>query len=127
MLALNPHGGEGAEAGREEVEILEPALKKALGMGIKVEGLFSADAFFGRRLWENYDAALAPYHDQGLTAVKVEAAGSGVNVTLGLPIVRTSPDHGTAFDIAGKGLAEEGAMVAAVRLADRLLAGQGAT
>ena len=126
LLALNPHGGEGAEAGLEEREILEPALQEALSKGINADGIFSADAFFGRRLWENYDAVLAPYHDQGLTAVKVEAGGMGVNVTLGLPIVRTSPDHGTAFDIAGKGIAEEGAMVAAVRLADRLLDGQGA-
>jgi len=126
LLALNPHGGEGAEAGAEEKEILEPALHKALSKGINTDGLFSADAFFGRRLWENYDAVLAPYHDQGLTAVKIEAGGMGVNVTLGLPVVRTSPDHGTAFDIAGKGMAEEGATVAAVRLADRLLDGQGA-
>ncbi len=126
LLALNPHGGEGAEAGLEESEILEPALQEALSKGINADGLFSADSFFGRRLWEKYDAVLAPYHDQGLTAVKVEAGGNGVNVTLGLPIVRTSPDHGTAFDIAGKGIAEEGAMVAAVRLADRLLDGQGA-
>ncbi len=126
LLALNPHGGKGAEAGREESEILGPALQKALSRGINAEGLFSADTFFGRRLWKNYDAVLAPYHDQGLTAVKVEAGGMGVNVTLGLPVVRTSPDHGTAFDIAGKGVAEEGAMVAAVRLADRLLDGRGA-
>jgi len=126
LLALNPHGGEGAEAGREEGEILGPALQEAIDNGINADGLFSADAFFGRRLWENYDAVLAPYHDQGLTAVKVEAGGMGVNVTLGLPVVRTSPDHGTAFDIAGKGIAEEGAMTAAVRLADRLLDGRGA-
>jgi 4-hydroxythreonine-4-phosphate dehydrogenase len=95
-------------------------------MDVNVDGLFAADGFFGRRLWESYDAVMACYHDQGLGAVKSEAGGSGVNVTLGLPVVRTSPDHGTAFDIAGRGVAEEGAMIAAAKLADALLDGRGA-
>ncbi|MCK4771688.1 MAG: 4-hydroxythreonine-4-phosphate dehydrogenase PdxA [Candidatus Latescibacteria bacterium] len=126
LLALNPHGGTGAEEDREEREVLEPAMLEARSGSVNVDGLFSADAFFGRRRWELYDAVMAPYHDQGLTAVKIEAGGMGVNVTLGLPVVRTSPDHGTAFDIAGKGVAGEGATVAAVRLADALLDGRGA-
>lgn len=126
LLALNPHGASQGEEDREEVEILCPAVNNARAGGIEIEGPFSADAFFGRRSWTSYDAVLASYHDQGLIPVKMEAAGTGVNVTLGLPIIRTSPDHGTAFDIAGRGLAEEGATVAAVKLADALLDGRGA-
>jgi len=126
LLALNPHGGADAEADREEREVLEPAMAECRERGIAVEGLYSADSFFGRRRWESYDAVMSQYHDQGLTAVKIESGGEGVNVTLGLPVVRTSPDHGTAFDIAGKGMAGEGATVAAARLADALLDGRGA-
>jgi 4-hydroxythreonine-4-phosphate dehydrogenase len=125
MLALNPHGGMHADAGREEREILQPALERARAEGIAVEGLFSADSFFGRRQWSAYDAVVSPFHDQGLVPVKMEAAGAGVNVTLGLPIVRTSPDHGTAFDIAGRGIASESAMLAAARLAHELIMGRG--
>ena len=126
LLALNPHGGASGEGDREEREVLEPAMEKARTAGMDVDGLFSADGFFGRRQWEKYDAVMALYHDQGFTAVKMEAGGGGVNVTLGLPIVRTSPDHGTAFDIAGQGVAGEDSTVAAARLADGLLAGCGA-
>ncbi len=125
MLALNPHGGMHAEADREEREVLQPALERARAEGIAVEGLFSADSFFGRRQWSSYHAVVSPFHDQGLVPVKMEAAGAGVNVTLGLPIVRTSPDHGTAFDIAGRGIASESAMLAAARLAHELIVGQG--
>ncbi len=126
MLALNPHGGADGEPDREEEEILLPALGRAREKGIQVEGLFSADGFFGRRRWRSFQAVLAPYHDQGLIPVKMEAAGAGVNVTLGLPIVRTSPDHGTAFDIVGGGVASEDAILAAARLAAVLLEGRGA-
>ncbi len=126
LLALNPHGGSGGEEGEEERLILHPARDAAVAEGMAVEGPFSADAFFGRRSWRAYDAVLAPYHDQGLIPVKTEAAGAGVNTTLGLPIVRTSPDHGTAFDIAGRGLADARATVAAGRLAAALLVGEGA-
>ena len=125
MLALNPHGGADAEADIEEEQILGPALEQAAGSGIKVEGLFAADAFFGRKRWEHYDAVFAAYHDQGLIPLKMHAAGAGVNVTLGLPIVRTSPDHGTAFDIAGRGIASETSLIAASHLADALLTGAG--
>ncbi len=126
MLALNPHGGFDGERGAEERDILGPAIETAGGRGILVSGPFSADAFFGRRQWETFDAVVAPYHDQGLIPVKMEAAGKGVNVTLGLPVVRTSPDHGTAFDIAGTGSASEDATVEAALLAERLLSGRGA-
>lgn len=125
VLALNPHGGEGGEPEEEEREILLPAVRRARERGIQAEGLFSADGFFGRRTWESFQAVLAPYHDQGLIPVKMEAAGAGVNVTLGLPIVRTSPDHGTAFDIAGRGVASERAMLAAASMAGALLEGRG--
>jgi len=121
LLALNPHGGIDGERGTEERDILEPALLIAREAGIDVSGPFSADAFFGRRRWEDFDAVMASYHDQGLIPVKMEAAGAGVNVTLGLPVVRTSPDHGTAYDIAGTGTASPAAMLAAARMAERLL------
>ena len=126
VLALNPHGGTDGEPEVEEREILLPALVKAREKDIQVEGLFSADGFFGRRNWQSFQAVLAPYHDQGLIPVKMEAAGAGVNVTLGLPVVRTSPDHGTAFDIAGRGVASEEAVLAAAWMADALLGGRGA-
>jgi len=126
MLAMNPHGGADAEADIEEQTILQPALERARSEGIMTEGLFAADSFFGRARWSSYDAVLAVYHDQGLVPLKMYAEGGGVNVTLGLPIVRTSPDHGTAFDIAGRGIASESSMIAAARLADMLLKGRGA-
>lgn len=126
MLALNPHGGADAEADLEESAILQPALEKAGEEGINVEGLFAADSFFGRSRWQDYDAVMAIYHDQGLVPLKMHAAGGGVNVTLGLPIVRTSPDHGTAFDIAGRGIASETSIIAAAHLASALLEGRGA-
>ncbi|MFC1545224.1 4-hydroxythreonine-4-phosphate dehydrogenase PdxA [Gemmatimonadota bacterium] len=126
MLALNPHGGIDGEQGTEERDTLEPAIHIATESGIHISGPFSADAFFGRRQWETFDAVVAPYHDQGLIPVKMEGAGRGVNVTLGLPVVRTSPDHGTAFDIAGTGSASGDATVEAALLAERLLAGRGA-
>ncbi|MFC1628367.1 4-hydroxythreonine-4-phosphate dehydrogenase PdxA [Gemmatimonadota bacterium] len=126
MLALNPHGGFDGERGAEERDILGPAIEEAGALGILVSGPFSSDAFFGRRQWETFDAVVAPYHDQGLIPVKMEAAGRGVNVTLGLPVIRTSPGHGTAFDIAGTGSASGDAVVEAALLAERLLVGRGA-
>ena len=126
LLALNPHGGIDGERGVEERELLEPALLTACEAGINVSGPFSADAFFGHRRWKDFDAVMASYHDQGLIPVKMEAAGAGVNVTLGLPVVRTSPDHGTAYDIAGTGTASPAAMLAAARLAEHLLEAEAA-
>ena len=122
VLGLNPHAGDGGVIGREEVEALAPALATLRDDGLDLSGPFPADAFFGRAAWTRYDAVLAMYHDQGLAPFKALAQGRGVNVTLGLPIVRTSPDHGTAFDVAGQGVADAGSMVAAVRLAAEMAA-----
>jgi 4-hydroxythreonine-4-phosphate dehydrogenase len=117
VLSLNPHAGEGGLFGPEESETIEPAVARARDMGIQAFGPLPADAALARWPTDPYDAYLAMYHDQGLVAVKMDAAGKGVNITLGLPIIRTSPDHGTAFDIAGKGLADPGSMTEAIRLA----------
>lgn len=117
VCALNPHGGEGGLFGSEDGDLLAP-LAKELG----AQGPLPADTVFVRALRGEFDAVLAPYHDVGMTAVKVAGFGRGVNVTLGLPFVRTSPDHGTAFDIAGRGVADPGSMREAVALAAVLAA-----
>ncbi len=106
VLGLNPHAGDSGLLGKEEIEVIEPALKKAKEEGVIAIGPFAADGFFGAGVNFKFDATLAMYHDQGLTAFKILAGGAGVNFTAGLPIVRTSPAHGTAYDIAGKNLAE---------------------
>jgi 4-hydroxythreonine-4-phosphate dehydrogenase len=108
--------------GREEEDVLMPAIDDARGLGVNVEGPFPADTIFVRAARGEFDAVVACYHDQGLIPVKLIAFGRAVNVTLGLPIVRTSVDHGTAFDIAGKGVADEGSLVEAILLAARLAA-----
>jgi len=115
LCALNPHGGEGGLFGDEDRILLEPAAR-TLG----VAGPLPADTVFVRALRGEFDAVLTPYHDVGMTAIKVAAFGHAVNVTLGLPFIRTSPDHGTAFDIAGKGIADPSSMREAVSLAVRL-------
>jgi 4-hydroxythreonine-4-phosphate dehydrogenase len=112
LCALNPHAGEQGLFGDEEARIFEPAAR-ALG----ATGPLPADTVFVRAMRGEFDAVLAPYHDVGMTAIKVAAFGRGVNITLGLPFVRTSPDHGTAFDIAGKGVADSGSTREAVELA----------
>ncbi len=117
LLGLNPHAGENGQIGDEEKRIINPAIQQARKLGIRVEGTFPADGFFGKHLQKNYDAILAMYHDQGLIPLKMQGFDIGVNVTVGLPIVRTSPDHGTAFDIAGKGKANESSMIEAIKLA----------
>ena len=117
VLGLNPHAGEGGVLGNEEKDMIIPAIKEAGNRGILAFGPFPADAFFGNRLYCAYDAIMAMYHDQGLIPFKTLSFGRGVNFTAGLPIVRTSPDHGTAFDIAGSNKANEGSMVHAVLLA----------
>jgi 4-hydroxythreonine-4-phosphate dehydrogenase len=116
LLGVNPHASEGGRFGDEEDRILRPVLDAARGRGWRVEGPFPADSFFVRRR-EEFDAVVAMYHDQGLIPVKLLSAGRAVNVTLGLPFLRTSVDHGTAFDIAGRGLADAGSLVEAARLA----------
>ncbi|MGH7568510.1 MAG: 4-hydroxythreonine-4-phosphate dehydrogenase PdxA, partial [Gemmatimonadales bacterium] len=115
VCALNPHAGEGGLFGDEDERVLQPAAE-ALG----AVGPVPADTVFVRALQGEFDAVLAPYHDVGMTAVKVAGFGAGVNVTLGLPFVRTAPDHGTAFDIAGQGIANAGSMRAALELAVQL-------
>ena len=120
VAGLNPHAGEGGAMGREEIEIIAPAIEALRAEGIDAVGPLPADTMFHAKARARYDVALTMYHDQGLIPVKALAFDEGVNVTLGLPFVRTSPDHGTAFDIAGKGLANPASLIAAVKLADRL-------
>ena len=114
VLGLNPHAGDEGLVGNEEETIIKPAVKDAKHHNIFAVGTFSADAFFARGSYEKYDAVLAMYHDQGLIPFKSLSIGEGINYTAGLPAVRTSPDHGTAFDIAGKGIADESSFLAAI-------------
>ena len=120
LAGLNPHAGEDGLLGSEDESVLRPAVRVARDRGIDVQGPFPGDTIFGRAARGEFDAVVACYHDQGLIPVKLLAFGHAVNVTLGLPIVRTSVDHGTAFDIAGKGMADASSMIEAVRLAARL-------
>jgi len=114
VLALNPHAGDEGLIGKEEIEFIQPAVRELKQSGLMVFGPFPADAFFARGQYSRFDAVLAMYHDQGLIPFKSLAFGEGVNYTAGLPKVRTSPDHGTAFDIAGQGKAEHTSMLAAL-------------
>jgi 4-hydroxythreonine-4-phosphate dehydrogenase len=120
LAALNPHAGEHGLMGSEDDQILSPAVARCVEDGLNVSGPLPADTVFVRARRGEFDAVVACYHDQGLIPVKLLAFGQAVNVTLGLPIVRTSVDHGTAFDIAGRGIADPGSMIAAVKLAARL-------
>jgi 4-hydroxythreonine-4-phosphate dehydrogenase len=120
LAGLNPHAGEGGLIGREDLEVLAPAVAACRADGVMVEGPLPADTVFVKAARGDYDFVVACYHDQGLIPVKLLAFGDAVNVTLGLPIIRTSVDHGTAFDIAGQGLADPSSMLAAMRLAIRL-------
>ncbi len=117
VTGVNPHAGEGGLFGDEEREIVRPAIDRVRAAGHDVTGPLPADTAFVRHRAEEFDAVLAMYHDQGLIPVKLLAFGGGVNVTLGLPFVRTSPDHGTAFDLAGRGRADPSSMLEALRLA----------
>ena len=120
ICALNPHAGDQGILGREEITTIRPALRTLRRQGLTLEGPVPGDVIFHQALQGRYGAVVAMYHDQGLGPLKMIAFEEGVNLTLGLPIVRTSPDHGTAFDIAGKGLAHAGSMTEAMRLAKRL-------
>ena len=120
VAGLNPHAGESGSIGREELDIMGPAVAVLRDLGIDATGPYPADTLFPEEIRARYDAALCLYHDQALIPVKMLDFWGGVNVTLGLPIVRTSPDHGTGFDIAGRGLARADSLIAAVRLADQL-------
>lgn len=120
LCAVNPHASEGGLFGDEEARVLDPALLTLQAEGLSVVGPVPADTVFVRALRGEFDAVIAPYHDVGMAAFKTAAFGHGVNVTLGLPFVRTSPDHGTALDIAGRVPADAGSMLEALRLAVRL-------
>jgi len=120
LAGLNPHAGESGAMGPEDQSVIGPAVTALRADGIAVSGPLPADTMFHARARKSYDAALAMYHDQALIPIKTIAFDEAVNVTLGLPFVRTSPDHGTAFDIAGKGIARPDSLMAAIRLAARL-------
>jgi 4-hydroxythreonine-4-phosphate dehydrogenase len=120
VAGLNPHAGEGGLLGDEERRIIGPAVKRAARRGIAVSGPYSADTLFYRAAHGEFDAVVAMYHDQGLAPFKLIAFDNGVNLTLGLPFIRTSPDHGTAPDIAGKGIARPDGMIAAINMAAQL-------
>ena len=126
VAGLNPHAGEGGLFGREELDTILPAISAAQAQGVDAQGPFAPDTVFMRARGGEFDAVVAMYHDQGLIPVKYLGVEQGVNVTLGLPLVRTSPDHGTAFDIAGTGKADASSLLAAIRMARRL-AGESAT
>jgi 4-hydroxythreonine-4-phosphate dehydrogenase len=117
FAGFNPHAGESGAIGREEIDYIQPAIAALREDGIDATGPFAADTMFHARARATYDAAICCYHDQALIPIKTLYFDEGVNITLGLPIVRTSPDHGTAFGIAGKNQAEPGAMIAAIRMA----------
>lgn len=117
VAGLNPHAGESGHLGREEIEIIEPVLRQLRSQGLKLEGPLPADTLFTPKYLDRADAVLAMYHDQGLPVLKMKSFGHGVNITLGLPIIRTSVDHGTALDLAGTGQIDVGSMLAAIDLA----------
>jgi 4-hydroxythreonine-4-phosphate dehydrogenase len=126
ISGLNPHAGEDGSLGREDIEIIAPAVATLHNDGIDVRGPLPADTMFHEAARKTYDCAICMYHDQALIPIKTIAFDDGVNVTLGLPFIRTSPDHGTAFDIAGTGRASPSSLIAALRLAARMVAASGA-
>ncbi|MBI3770892.1 MAG: 4-hydroxythreonine-4-phosphate dehydrogenase PdxA [Deltaproteobacteria bacterium] len=121
VAGLNPHAGEGGLFGSEEAKIIAPAVRRACRTGVRASGPYPADSLFFRAVSGEFDAVIAMYHDQGLIPLKLLHFHDGVNVTMGLPILRTSPDHGTAYDIAGTGAADPGSMAAAILLAARMV------
>jgi 4-hydroxy-L-threonine phosphate dehydrogenase PdxA len=120
VAALNPHAGEAGLFGDEEERIIRPAVRRARAGRIQASNPLPADTLFGKAARGDYDAVVAMYHDQGLIPLKLVAFGKCVNLTVGLPIIRTSVDHGTAYDIAGQGIAEPGSLIEAIKLAARL-------
>jgi 4-hydroxythreonine-4-phosphate dehydrogenase len=124
LCGLNPHAGEGGALGKEDAAVIAPAVERLRALGIAASGPYPADTLFHARARAGYDVALGMYHDQALIPIKTIAFDDGVNVTLGLPFIRTSPDHGTAFDIAGKGIARPDSLCAALRLAARMAAAE---
>ncbi len=124
VCGLNPHAGESGHLGREEIDTIAPAIERARARGIAASGPWPADTIFTPRQLASFDVVLAMFHDQGLPVLKYAGFGSAVNITLGLPLIRTSVDHGTALDLAGTGKAEHGSLLAAVRLAAQLVRSQ---
>ena len=122
VAGLNPHAGEGGLFGREELDVIQPAIEQARAEGMDVHGPFAPDTVFMRARRGEFDVVVAMYHDQGLIPVKYLGVEHGVNVTLGLPFVRTSPDHGTAFDLSGTGKADPSSLLAALRWAQAAVA-----
>jgi 4-hydroxythreonine-4-phosphate dehydrogenase len=122
VLGLNPHAGEGGHMGREEIEVITPALEQLRATGIQLEGPLPADTAFNPKVLDDCDAVFAMYHDQGLPTLKYAGFGKAVNITLGLPIIRTSVDHGTALDLAGSGKADPGSLATALELAINMAA-----
>jgi 4-hydroxythreonine-4-phosphate dehydrogenase len=126
VAGLNPHAGESGHLGREEIDVIEPVLERLRSEGIDLAGPLPADTLFSRIRVDPCDAVLAMYHDQGLPVLKYASFGAGVNITLGLPFIRTSVDHGTALDLAGTGRAEVGSLLAAIEVAMEMVGrGQG--
>lgn len=122
VAGLNPHAGEGGHLGREEIDVIAPVIARLRGEGLDLVGPLPADTLFTRKVLAGSDAQLAMYHDQGLAVLKYAAFEDGVNITLGLPVLRTSVDHGTALDLAGTGRADSGSLVAAVKMAAEIVA-----
>lgn len=120
VAGLNPHAGESGAMGHEEIEMIIPVLEQLRGEGLDISGPMSADTMFHARAREGYDVAICMYHDQALIPIKTLDFDKGVNVTLGLPFIRTSPDHGTAFDIAGRGIAKPTSLIEALKMAERM-------
>lgn len=120
VAGLNPHAGEGGAMGRDEIEMITPALEQLRDQGLNIAGPMSADTMFHGPARARYDVAICMYHDQALIPIKTLDFDRGVNVTLGLPFIRTSPDHGTAFDIAGRGIAKPTSLIEALKMADRM-------
>ena len=125
VAGLNPHAGEGGAMGREEITLIAPVLDRLRAEGMVLSGPLSADTMFHPAARARYDVAIAMYHDQALIPIKTIDFAGGVNVTLGLPFIRTSPDHGTAFDIAGRGIADPASLIAALEMAARMAALRG--
>lgn len=121
ILGLNPHAGEFGSIGHSEINTIIPAIKHCVDDAIDIKGPFASDGFFAHKFYKEFDGILAMYHDQGLIPLKLLAQEAGINVTAGLPIVRTSPDHGTAFEIAGKGIANEKSTLAAIKMAIQIV------
>ncbi|MCL5669076.1 MAG: 4-hydroxythreonine-4-phosphate dehydrogenase PdxA, partial [Gammaproteobacteria bacterium] len=122
VCGLNPHAGEGGHLGREEIEVIEPVLQQLRGEGMSLTGPLAADTLFTPKYLNDADAVLAMYHDQGLPVLKYQGFGQAVNITLGLPIIRTSVDHGTALELAGTGRAQSGSLEAALHSALEMIA-----